>query len=461
MITKLEIDGFKTFHQFDMEFSPFTVIAGANASGKSNLFDALELLSHLAEVDMKTAFSRQRGEAVELFTKFDEEDYADEMSFGVEMLVDKKIDDTWGGEAELKYTRLRYELKIKRSRNVRGMDDLIVEHESLVNLKHSNDEWISKHIIPKYRELWRPKVPQGKRGIPYILTEIENGVLTIRLPQDGRPGSGKKTPAHSVQQTVLSGINSIDFPHAFAAKEEMRKWRFLQLNPEALRKPSSYLAKNIVSHDGENLAAALFRMKSDDNFVLKDIARRLNNLLPTLVDIDVYDDSLNKQFIIKVRNEDGREFSSRVLSEGTLRLLALCVFLYDDNFGGLICFEEPENGIHPYRVKAMVDLLNDLVVDFTDDLFPLRQVIVNTHSPVLIGEVFKLGQQVSVSVWFSQLVTKFIKVGEQKKKILATKMLPVTSSSQGLLFRTSEEEQKMTQAEVKQYLMSAVFPEYV
>ena len=55
MITKLEIDGFKSFRDFSIEFSPFTVVAGKNASGKSNLFDALELLSRCATYDLRMA----------------------------------------------------------------------------------------------------------------------------------------------------------------------------------------------------------------------------------------------------------------------------------------------------------------------------------------------------------------------------------------------------------------------
>ena len=70
MITCIQIDGFKSFRKFAMEFSPLTVIAGAKASGKSNLFNAIQLLSRVAEVDLKTAFSEQRGEAVELFTQY-------------------------------------------------------------------------------------------------------------------------------------------------------------------------------------------------------------------------------------------------------------------------------------------------------------------------------------------------------------------------------------------------------
>ena len=72
MITFIRITGFKSFQNFEMTFTPLTIVAGANASGKSNLFDALKLLSRLAETDLKTAFSEQRGNPIELFTQYGE-----------------------------------------------------------------------------------------------------------------------------------------------------------------------------------------------------------------------------------------------------------------------------------------------------------------------------------------------------------------------------------------------------
>ena len=149
MITYLKINGFKSFHNFEMEFTPFTVIAGANASGKSNLFDALTLLSRLAETDnLKRAFSEQRGEFIELFTQYGDDNYASEMEFVVEMLVNKNIKDAWGNDSKLKYTRLRYELSIKRITNSSGIQDLVVSKENLLKLNHQEDIWVSS-IIPK------------------------------------------------------------------------------------------------------------------------------------------------------------------------------------------------------------------------------------------------------------------------------------------------------------------------
>jgi predicted ATPase len=468
MITKIKINGFKTFHNFEMEFSPLTVVAGLNASGKSNLFDALQLLSRLAETDLKTAFSEQRGEPSELFANYGEDEngetiYADEITFSVEMLTDKKVRDNWGGEANLKYTRLKYELVIRRDKDSRGLDSLNVRHEQLEKIEVTKDEWIVKYIPKNTFENWRPKVRVGKRSQPYIYTEQENNVITIRLPQDGKPG-GKATVANAISQTVLSGTNSVDFPHVFAVREEMRSWKFLQLNPQSLREPSrqDLGIRDTITQSGENLAAALFRIKLNDKSLLKIISRRLNKLLPQITEVEVYDDKANKQYIIKVKNDDGREFTSRVLSEGTLRLLTLCILQYDENHKGLICFEEPENGIHPFRVKAMAELLQDLSVDFGDVEMPLRQVIVNTHSPILVGKMFELEDQYLLKVWFSELVTLVTTIKNKKMKMYITKMLSVDSpfeknSKQVRLDFKTETESNISFHKLLDYLATADF----
>src|SRR5437016_2551644 len=119
MITRIEIDGFKTFKDFKVELAPFQIIVGPNSSGKSNLFDALYLLSRLADTDLISAFQapdddpqKLRGDAYELFTTLPNGQRTDRMRMAVEMLVDRKVQDDLGREADLKYTRLRYELEV-------------------------------------------------------------------------------------------------------------------------------------------------------------------------------------------------------------------------------------------------------------------------------------------------------------------------------------------------------------
>lgn len=455
MITKIEIDGFKTFSNFKMEFAPLTIIAGANASGKSNLFDAMQLLSRIVDVDLKTAFSEQRGEANELFTQYNQNEFSDEVSLAVELLVDKNIKDKFGGELSLKYTRLRYEIQIKRKTNERGIEDLVVTNESLNPLRHDEDNWVKTYIPKKNQENWRPKVKTGKRGVAYIDTVFDR----VNLRQDGKGGIKKEYPLNNISQAILSIVNSVDFPHALAAKEEIKSWKFLQLNPEELRKPSSYLAKDNLTHTGQNLAATLHRIKTIDSTYLKDITRRLNALLPSISEVDVIDDKVGKQFVLQIKTQDKREFTSRVLSEGTLRLLTLCVFLCDPLQKGLICFEEPENGVHPARLKMTAELLIDLVTNFANTESELRQVIVNTHSPVLVSDIFNIDDDDNriSNIWFSDLVTQIKDYKGIKQRFQITKMLPVIKGENQLTIEFSEQEKKLTLSKVISYLQSADF----
>jgi len=450
MVTYIKINGFKSFNDFEMVFTPFTIIAGANASGKSNLFDALQLIARLAESDsLKKAFSEQRGEFIELFTQYGNDNYAKSMSFQVEMLVNKSIQDSWGNQANLKYTRLQYKLEIRRFTNSLGIEDL-------EKLNHQEDDWIK--IIPKEQiEYWRPKVKTGKRGIPYITTKEENGIPTVVVPQDGKTGNKRRFPLQNAGRTVLSSFDTVDFPHVFAAKEEMRSWKFLQLNSEYLRQPThKQHGADVITSSGKNIAAALYRIKQEDSYNLIEISRRLQAFLPHFTEVDVIDDAANKQFLIKLKDKDNRAFSSRVLSEGTLRLLILCILEYDSKYTGLLCFEEPENGIHPFRIKAMVELLKDLSVDFYNKEMPLRQVIVNTHSPVVVGNLFSYENQPNVSIWYAKMASRITNINGTRLNINVTKLLPVENNPQ-LKIEFSAQEKTLTSGTVKRYLETADF----
>src|SRR5258708_19725550 len=101
MLTKIEIDGFKTFKDFKVELAPFQVIVGPNGSGKSNLFDALNLLSHLADNDLSAAFQGLRGDIDELFTTLPGGKSVDRIRIRLEMLFYRKMHDSGGREVEL------------------------------------------------------------------------------------------------------------------------------------------------------------------------------------------------------------------------------------------------------------------------------------------------------------------------------------------------------------------------
>lgn len=100
-------------------------------------------------------------------------------------------------------------------------------------------------------------------------------------------------------------------------------------------------------------------------------------------------------------------------------------------------------------------MLLDLSVDFSEEGTPIRQVIVNTHSPVLMAEVFKLQKENNISVWLSQIVNQIANIRGQGQKIQITKMLPVEHGSAQFSLGFSEQERKLSLAEASRYLQAA------
>src|SRR3712207_9354874 len=73
MLTRLKVSGFKNLLEVDASFSPFTCIAGGNAVGKSNLFDAIMLLSALADrplIEAAMSVRDEGGRAADIRTLF-------------------------------------------------------------------------------------------------------------------------------------------------------------------------------------------------------------------------------------------------------------------------------------------------------------------------------------------------------------------------------------------------------
>ncbi|MCA9962611.1 MAG: AAA family ATPase [Anaerolineales bacterium] len=445
MITALELDGFKTFHNFRIEFAPFQVIVGVNGVGKSNLFDAMQLLSRLAsDNNLLSAFRGLRGEADELFTTHDSLSSAYKMRLAAEIFVERYIKDSWGAEAALKYTRLRYELEIERRKDPQGLERLYVTHESLTSIPRHDDQWIKRHKLSSSD--WLPKITGGRS--PFISTDPM--AQTISLHQDGRSGR-KNSNAEKVERTVLSNVTDTEFPHAFAAREEMRQWKFLHLNPTNLRQPSPFISNPYLSTSGENLAATLARIRSVDPYLLNDISRDIANLVPGIIRIEVEQDEVQKRYVIWAITQDGQRFSSRVLSDGTLRLLALTTLKYDPEYKGVLCFEEPENGVHPFRLENLVRSLRDLTTDFsTAEATPelLRQLLINTHSPVLVSQL-----DVNSELLFAHMVSQT--QPEYRNVHRITKIFPVKAERQLMLdLGIAKAEEAYAVSEVVKYLDS-------
>ena len=399
MLTRLEVDGFKNLVGFAASFGPFTCIAGENGVGKSNIFDAVEFLSLIADRSLLEAAQEVRstredsvGEPAHLFTTGGKTN--PRMRLAAEMIVPQSVVDDFGSPVKPSTTFLRYEVQISYEASVATARQgrLVVESERLHHITRGD---ASRHLCFPHAKVFREAVVTGqRRGGPFISTDEADGRLMVH--QDGGSrGRPKRALPTKATTTVVSTVNSADDKTVLATRREMQSWRRLALEPTALRGADRYVDPKLMASDGRHLAAALHRIAQD--WPDEDVYARVANRLSGLAGLDIRSlrvdaDETRQLLNIVVVDGQGLELPARSLSEGTLRYLALCVLLEDPEITGLVMMEEPENGIHPANLTEMVELVRDLGVDGQSapgDDNPFRQVIVNTHSPgvvQLVGE---------------------------------------------------------------------------
>jgi predicted ATPase len=392
MITRIKINGFKSLVDTDLYLGPFTCIAGANAIGKSNFFDALVFLSHLADDTILQAVKAVRSENQkhsnirDIFFRNGSE-YLKEMSFEIDMIIPKISEDDLGQVAEATITSLKYCLRLKLNESIDGEAVEIVSEE----LKPLTQTETKKNIFFDYNKDWLSSVLDGRRSTaaPFISVDVDK----IRLHQDGSKGRTTDFIAKKMPRTLLSTVTA-ESPTAFLARQEIRNWTMLQFEPSALRQPNSvYEVKNAeITANGLNLPATLYRLHSDkkDRDIYQILTNKLKGLVEDVNEITIDKDEKRDLLTLQIGFKGGLILPAQSLSDGTLRFLGLAIIEEDSMSSGLICLEEPENGINPKKVLEMVNLLKGIATDTdypVDENNPLRQVIINTHSPIVVSAV--------------------------------------------------------------------------
>jgi predicted ATPase len=413
MLTRLKVSGFKNLVDVDVRFGAFTCVAGANGVGKSNLFDAIRFLSALADrplVDAALSVRDEGGRGADVRSLFHRvgDTLAQEMAFEAEMIVPSTALDDLGQEAKASITFLRYSLTLalRPDDSLRSPGSLELVKEELV---HINLSEAHRHLLfPHHAGTWRRSVVQGERRVPYFIsTGGEGANRVIRLHQDGgSSGRPLSRLATNLPRTVLSVASAAESPTALLARREMQSWRLLQLEPSAMRKPDELKmdTPTRVGVDGVHLAAALYHLARTSQAqstngsgpsnreapVYGRVASRLAELIEDVDSVWVDRDEKRELLTLQVKDHNGTTYAARSLSDGTLRFLALAVLALEEDASGLLCLEEPENGIHPERIPAMLRLLQAIATDVTEPVGPenpLRQVIINTHSPAVVAQV--------------------------------------------------------------------------
>ncbi|HWY71988.1 MAG TPA: AAA family ATPase [Terriglobales bacterium] len=171
---------------------------------------------------------------------------------------------------------------------------------------------------------------------------------------------------------------------AFNAKTEAEQLKRTLVNmqrlepvPSVLREYSTPQQVRRMGEHGENFAA-LVKSILDDEKAKSNYLSWLKQLTPNEVDeVKILKGALGEPLFALV--ERGQEYPAPVLSDGTLRFAAIAAAFFQPDMPEMITIEEIENGIHPNRLRLLVELLKSQTIGTG------RQVVATTHSPVLLS----------------------------------------------------------------------------
>ena len=399
MLTRFEVSGFKNLRDVVVDFGPFTCIAGPNGVGKSNLFDAIQLLSALSRTSFSRAFGEIRaggGQRGTVRSMLSPEALVGEenLRLAAELIVPMTTRIA-GRDIRLNNTFLRYEIELSASDSDGVAPRLGIVRESLAPLRMES-------LPEPMQALCADYVIEGERNgindnifVTYPLRRCEKDVPTIHVfdttfDEERDPYDFMDSvEVDGMEATALSMADLFVPPEVRAVRWEMASWRFLSLEPSAMRAADSVDEVGPISATGAHVPAFLHRQEQRTGSAVCDEVRRA---VSALVDIRSLRVVPNGDFLeLRARLGEGPELPARSLSDGTLRFLTLAALGVSDDIG-LIALEEPENGIHPAKIEAMLGLLRSLSQPEEPEgpkSGRLRQVLVNTHSPYLVEEVLR------------------------------------------------------------------------
>ena len=425
MITRLEIDGFKSLRELAVDLEPLTVFIGPNSAGKSNLLDALALLSRLSSMSIEDAFKQGRGRAIDQFTRRGGE-AGTTIRFAVEVLTPGPA-----GEKEERVelpNRYRYELTIERSALPSGVERLSVSHERLSIIERAEDGWIDLH--PGFAErahhhvgpleiLKQVAVEAKKRfldmhsvlapenlsyQVPLAYTVLASDhknlgkigrdiVFPLELSdkiEDFRDKLGLPSFDATVEHLVNEALKNQRVDDALdkvvvrneldLVGGELSSYRLVHLDSARLREPSERIGAGTLAPDASNLPTVLANLPGPR---LGEIRADIVSLVPGVSSFDIVPEG--DSFRIDFEFSGGERLPARLVSDGTLRILALLTALQVEPRPVMIGVEEPENGVYPGRLRKLLEYMQEIAAQGDEDGASPTQLVLTTHSPVVLA----------------------------------------------------------------------------
>ena len=346
-VESLHVENFKSIREVDVEFSDLNVFVGRNAAGKSNLFEVFQFLRDGQDEGLADAVQLQGG---------------------VEYLRNKRLE----GEREL-LIEMAFspdeEFRQDESADGETWESKIERRELTVELGFDGEVYgVTKDDYTKATTGRRAESSGGQRSVQNaeLMTKLFESPLTLTdFPE-------QKQPMRRVYENFENGSGWIAESIVFETPDFGETF---DIRPKEIAKDSTLKGRTDLQPDGSNLALVLKKLLEDEDQKQKFIAL-VSDVLPFVSDTKVEsmpDQSLFLEILEEFEPGEDQYIPAEMLSDGTLRVLALIYLLYFSDYEKIFV-EEPGRNLHPSLIANLMMKVKD-AAENTD-----KQIFLTTHN---------------------------------------------------------------------------------
>lgn len=331
-IEYLKVQNFRVLR--DVEFSnlsPLTALLGPNGSGKSTVFDVFAFLAECFEIGLRRAWDK-RGRAKELRSRDAEGPITIEIKY-----------------REPGYPLITYHLSVDEKEG----SPVVVE------------EWLQ----------WR----RGQRGKPFRFLEYREGkgrAVSGELPDE--KDRRVDIPLKSADLLAVNALGQFEeHPRVAALRDFITGWYVSYLSADSARGQPEAGPQERLSRTGDNLANVIQFLSERHPDQLKAIFETLRRRVPRIEKV-LSETMPDGRLLLQIKDAPfSHPVLARFASDGTLKLLAYLVVLYDPTPPPFIGIEEPENFLHPRLLHELAEECRQAT--------ERTQLLVTTHSPFFVN----------------------------------------------------------------------------
>ena len=349
-----------------IDLKPLNVIIGPNASGKSNLIEAISLLQ-AAPTDI-TVPIREGGGIMEWLWKGSPKSEIAQIDATINYPLDKGIP-------------LRYILDFTEENQRFSLEDETLEDEissiSEERKPYSYFGYLNGKLFIKRKPKYESYESEGFTGKRAFMVKHQRSLIKDELENNKTVLSQIKDPVDHPEITYLS--------YKLKGIKIFKEWSMGRKTPPRIPQ-SADLPEDFLEEDASNIALVINDLQHIPELKQK-LLQELQKFYDEITDITVKIHGGTVQIYFHERGLK-KPIPATRLSDGTLRYLCLLSILIHPSPPPLICIEEPELGLHPDIISNIAELLIEAS--------QRTQLIVTTHSDALVSSFTDTPENVMV-----------------------------------------------------------------